>query len=249
MRNGNGCLQAAKPILLVLSVLLVAALQPAAHADERVLKRSADKPKERSAPDAKPAGPGRVITKPAVKVQSRGAAQECTEEQTDQVEAARRAGAIRAQLATDRARGVRPTTGQQDRLEAQRAFEALVEADTDFDQVLEITEKIRDRVSSPSLRVVCASSADSNCSVRDAYVVGTEPPIHLCPTYFKTSSPEQRIRGLIHESAHLVGITQGDEPESYCPVFDCEITCGGFYAADAWSHFVHCVSGQPADKP
>lgn len=93
-----------------------------------------------------------------------------------------------------------------------------------------------------------ASAQDKVCKERKftAYVVGHRPPIHLCPRFF-TSGPEQQIRTLVHESAHLAGIGQS-EGESYCVTFDCQGGCGGFEAADSWSHYVHCTSQQRPDK-
>jgi hypothetical protein len=70
----------------------------------------------------------------------------------------------------------------------------------------------------------------------------------LCPAFFK-QGPEEQIRTLIHESAHLAGIGKADTAESYCVIFNCEQSCGGFESADSWGQFVHCLSGQAPDKP
>ena len=90
-----------------------------------------------------------------------------------------------------------------------------------------------------------ANAQDQTRSRRQfaAYVVGNRPPIHLCSAFFR-SSPEQRVRTLVHEAAHLAGIGEVDG-ESYCVTFDCESGCGpGFEAGDSWSHYVHCLSNQ-----
>ncbi len=180
-------------------------------------------------------------------VRSRVAAQSCSAANTTKAEEARRAGAIRAQVATDRARGIHPTTGQSDRMRTRSLAAELIGWDVNYDQVIEITEEIRDKLTNHNLQVACTTARDPYCSGRNAYVVDYSRPIHLCPSYFK-SSAEERIRTIIHETAHLAGI--GEEGgESYCGLFDCQINCGGFYAADSWAHFIHCASGRPADNP
>jgi hypothetical protein len=96
--------------------------------------------------------------------------------------------------------------------------------------------------------VKVAAANDPECGQRAAYVRGLRPPIVLCPTFFSDSA-EQRIRTMIHESAHLARIGSGDLGESYCVDFDCKGSCGGFDSADSWAHLVHCLSGQKADQP
>lgn len=236
--------------LVRVAVVLIALAGPSASwaedaASGRVIKRSSGKPQARGetpAPD-----PSRTRSVPMPVVQTRVAAESCSPEQEAKIEAARRAAAIRSQVATDRARGLHPSTGEQDRRDAQRHASKLIDDDVDFDQVVEITESIRDRVSSASLRTVCEGKSNPNCAVRSAYVENLSPPIHVCPAFFETSSDEQNIRTLIHESAHLSRIREEGESESYCVLFDCDTNCGGFYAADSWAHFVHCVAGETPD--
>jgi hypothetical protein len=103
-------------------------------------------------------------------------------------------------------------------------------------------------VSSSELKVACETDKNPNCAVRTAYVENLSSPIHFCPAFFQTSTPEQRIRTLIHESAHLARIKEEGDSESYCVSFDCESNCGGFYVADGWAHYLHCLSGQKADQ-
>lgn len=239
-----------RSIVVRVVVILIALACPAGlwaqePSAEPVTKREARKPVARG--DTPAPDPSKVVEKPTPKVRSRVAAQACTPAQEEVIETARRAAAIRSQLATDRTRGIHPTTGERDRREAEQAAYRLIDGDVDFDQVAEITESVRDRVSSPSLRAVCESSNDPNCTVRSAYVQDLHPPIHICPAFFDTSSAEQRIRTLIHESAHLVGVREQGDSESYCVLFDCDTNCGGFYAADSWAHFVHCVAGETPD--
>jgi hypothetical protein len=115
-----------------------------------------------------------------------------------------------------------------------------------MDQITEIVGQMRDRLG-PQLQTVRAPQNDPECGNRAAYVVGGRAPVHLCPAFY-SSSPEQRIRTMIHEAAHLVRIGQ-PSGESYCTDFDCSGGCGGFEAADSWAHFVHCASGQRPDQP
>jgi hypothetical protein len=214
---------------------------------ERLQKEPSEKPRsggEVNAPD-----PGRIVKKPAVStVQSRVVSERCTAKQDKIIETARRAAQLRTQVAVDHARGLHPTTGDDDRREAERFASRLI-GDVSFQQVCDVSETIRDRVSNASLKVDCTTSQDKECGDRKAYVVGMEPPIHLCPQFF-TGSDEERIRTLIHESAHLARIQQEEgQPESYCIFFDCESNCGGFYSADSWAHFLHCAAGATPDQP
>jgi hypothetical protein len=233
------------------AVLLIAFASPCAllagePVAERVKKGATNKPGTRAVIET---DPSKVVKKPSPVVRSRVAAEACTPEQEAIIETARKAAAIRTQVATDHARGLHPSTGENDKREAQRLADKLIDPDVDFDQVVEITENIRDRVSSASLRTACSAASDANCAVRSAYVQDLSPPIHICPEFFKSSTPEQRIRTMIHESAHLSRIKEEGDSESYCVMFDCDTNCGGFHAADGWAHFVHCVSGQTPDRP
>jgi hypothetical protein len=117
----------------------------------------------------------------------------------------------------------------------------------DMDGVAETVRRIRDVISTSSVPVDCAADSDSLCGSFQAYVVNSRPPIHLCPSFFDRGVDEQ-ANILIHEAAHLVGIGE-PEGESYCAVFDCQTSCGGFDVADSWAHYIHCLSGQPAQEP
>lgn len=101
---------------------------------------------------------------------------------------------------------------------------------------------------SPGMRWQAEPASDRYCRRNwDAYVVGLRPPVHLCPSFFR-SGFEQQVRTLVHEAAHMAGIGEV-EGESYCMTFDCQSGCGaGFDAADSWSHYVHCLSNQRADQ-
>ena len=171
------------------------------------------------------------------------------------IDDARRAAFIRTQTAYQRVAGIGPPPppGRADpsiewRLRARGLAETLFNwPDPNMDQVTEIVGRMRNYLATPSLATTRAAPTDKNCGNRAAYVVNLSPPIVLCPVFFK-SSPEERTQTMVHEAAHLAGI---GEPvgESYCAVFDCRTSCGGFSAADSWAHFVHCLSGQPAQQP
>ena len=65
----------------------------------------------------------------------------------------------------------------------------------------------------------------------------------LSPRFLDKDPPEQRVRTMVHESAHLTGIGEIDG-ESYCTSYDCAGSCGGRNVADSWAHLVNCLSGQ-----
>ena len=97
--------------------------------------------------------------------------------------------------------------------------------------------------------VMVAAPGDPECGSRAGYVRGFRPPIVLCPRFF-SSSPEQQIRTMIHESAHLMRIGNAGPGEGYCVMFTCESSCpGGFDSADSWAQYVHCLSNQTPDQP
>jgi len=115
-----------------------------------------------------------------------------------------------------------------------------------MDQVEEVVSNMETRLANP--QVMVAAPGDKECGTRAGYVRGLRPPIVLCPAFFSHTLEEQ-IRTMIHEAAHLARIGSADLGESYCVVFDCENSCGGFDSADSWAQFVHCLSGQAPDKP
>lgn len=172
------------------------------------------------------------------------------------IEAARGAAAVRTQLAYFGTAGIGPGTpdNRQDIADYERRQRARQLATRMFDwdppnmeQVGEIVNKMINHVA-PGTDYRVAGAGDPECGTRSGYVVGHRLPIVLCPGFFR-ESPEQRVRTLIHEAAHVVGIGKADTGESYCVVFDCEHGCGGFDSADSWAQYVHCLSGQAADKP
>lgn len=179
-----------------------------------------------------------------------------TDDEHKIVEAARRAAFVRTFQARDRIVGLGPPPprGEPDvggYEHQQRAYQLATRMfdwnPPNMDQVHEIVGSMLTGVS-PGTDFRAAKAGDPECGMRAGYVRDHHLPVVLCPQFFKVNA-EQRIRTLIHESAHLAGIGKGDKGESYCIVFDCAHGCGGFDSADSWAQFVHCLSGQPADKP
>ncbi len=162
------------------------------------------------------------------------------------VDAARRAAAIRCQIAMFRVRGIDPVAdwGRRAHSLAQVMF---AWDDPNMDQVGDVISAMVTYLTS-DLQVIIAPANDPECGSRAAYVRGLRPPVVLCPAFF-TETPEQQTRTLIHEAAHLARIGSAGLGESYCVDFDCAASCGGFDSADSWAHFVHCLSGQAPDQP
>ncbi|MEN8177723.1 MAG: DUF4157 domain-containing protein [Pseudomonadota bacterium] len=179
----------------------------------------------------------------------------CTQDQIDAIEAARRAAAVRCQRAAFQTKGIVPPgpPGRRDpaedaRRRARRIARRIFGEDLNMEQVGNIVSEMGGRLASGSLPFTCAPATDSNCGNRAAYVIGNRAPVFLCPAFFNNSSDEERIRTLVHEAAHLSGIGEAIG-ESYCAIYDCDTSCGGFDVADSWSHYVHCVTGQTPDQP
>jgi hypothetical protein len=171
-----------------------------------------------------------------------------------QIEAARAAAWGRVFNALQKVQGIGPPApeGREDpgpdmRLQARRLAIQLFGWDPpNMDQIADILGQMAQALM-PGLKTTTAAASDKECGSRAGYVVGHTPPVVLCPAFF-ASSAEEKIRTMVHESAHIAGIGQPNG-ESYCGVYDCQTNCGGFSSADAWSHYVHCLSGQTADKP
>jgi hypothetical protein len=171
------------------------------------------------------------------------------------IEAARRAAAIRCQTAMFRVRGVVPSgppggidPASEMALRARSLARVMFNWDNpNMEQIGDIVGSMVNFLTS-RVPVMIAGAGDPDCGNRDGYVRGFRPPIVLCPKFF-SSSAEQQVRTMIHESAHLARIGSADPNESYCVDFDCATSCGGFDSADSWAHFVHCLSGQTPDKP
>lgn len=178
-----------------------------------------------------------------------------TPRQQGVIDAARRAAAIRCQIAMFRTGGIVPAgpAGHIDSaVESRQAARRLAQVmfqwdDPNMEQVSEVISSMVNYLTS-GVAVMVAGRNDPECGTRAAYVRGLRPPIVLCPAFF-SETPEQQIRTMVHEAAHLARIGTANLGESYCVDFDCQTSCGGFDSADSWSHYVHCLSGRPADQP
>ncbi len=166
--------------------------------------------------------------------------------QNTAIENARRAAAVRTQIALMRLRGIVPSGSEEMRQRARALARVMFQWDEpNMDQIEEIVGSIVTHLMNP--QVMVAGHGDPECGLRAAYVRGLRPPIILCPAFF-SSAPEEQTRTMIHESAHLSRIGSASLGESYCVFFDCQTSCGGFDSADSWAHFIHCLSGQTSDQ-
>jgi hypothetical protein len=178
------------------------------------------------------------------------------------IEAARSAAFVRVLMARDRVGGLGPgapndpQTGTpmpdinayENQQKARRYASLFFEwPNPNMDQVHDILGSMMTALS-PGMPVTRAAATDPNCGTRAGYVTDHKPPIVLCPAFF-TSTPEEQIRTMVHESAHRAGIGQPNG-EGYCAVFDYSGPCpGGFDSADSWAQFVNAVTDRPPDKP
>jgi len=188
------------------------------------------------------------------------------------IESARIGAFQRCQTAHQRMVGIGPPAPSPRRVDPndvfkQRALEAarrifdqqdLELQDLDVDAPIPATVgKMKNILANSSLPTDKVPSSDPRSHLRAAFVVDSKPPIHLCIQFFATSD-EQRIRTMIHESAHLarVGDPQG---EAYYSRYNCQNQAPDILIgdprtnrradqADTWAKFVHCVSGQAPDK-
>jgi hypothetical protein len=166
-----------------------------------------------------------------------------TQAQQKAIDAARRAGAIRTQVAMFRARGLEGATRFADaRRFAQLKFNW---PDPNMDQIGDILAIMGGGLVNIDVKV--AGPGDPECGSRAGYVRDHMPPIVLCPGFFRSSAEEQ-IRTMIHEMAHIAGIGKADAAEQYYVIFDCD-SPGEFGSANAWANYVNCLSGQTPDKP
>lgn len=167
--------------------------------------------------------------------------------QQDMIDEARGAAAIRSQVALFKVRGLHPHTGAQDRQEARALARIKFNwPNPNMDQIDEVVGNMVSRLT--GAKAMVAGKGDPECGSRAGYVRGHRPPIVLCPAFFRDPSVgEERVRTLIHEAAHLAGIGNAEAAESYYPVFDCS-SKGEFESADAWMHYVQCLSGQTPEE-
>ncbi len=182
----------------------------------------------------------------------------------DMIEKARLAGFQRAFAAFMRVVGIGPPPPDKrfdpqiaERLRARQLAQAIFNnPNPDMDDIGDTLGDMKNRIASPNTPIERAHFPDPRCGNRDAFVVGNRIPIVLCPRFFGGSA-EQRIRTMVHESAHLTGVGDPDG-ESYYFKFnsvneDPGITVGTPRStnranfADTWAKYVNAVTNQPAD--
>jgi len=203
---------------------------------------------------------GRITSgRPAALLRQKGTPPPKKPTRADIIEEARGGAFIRVLIANHRVQGVGPPgppgprSAEIDAMELQLRAKRLAQIlfnwpDPNMSQIGEIIGRMLTALS-PGTAIIQAAAGDRHCAgLVPAYVIGNKRPIVLCPRFF-SMSPEDQIRTMVHESAHVAGIGQ-PKGEGYCIEFDCKTACpGDFNAADSWSHYVHCLSGQSADVP
>ena len=155
-----------------------------------------------------------------------------------------------------------PLPGRVDPNEANRqrtralAVDIFDDPNPNMEDIGDTLGDMKNRIASPTTPIQQAHFPDSRCGMRSAFVVGNRVPIMLCPKFFG-SSDEERIRTMVHESAHLVGI--GDSSgEAYYLFYnrrneDPQIVTGTPKStkradvADTWAKYVNAVTGQKPD--
>ena len=136
--------------------------------------------------------------------------------------------------------------------QAKEVAQLMLGADIDKYNVDDVLRSMNATLLSSGLTFNCAARSAKGCKQWAGFVEQGKYAVSLCPRFF-TDSAEQRVRTLVHESAHVAKVYFVGE-EAYCAVYDCQSVCGGagdkqWNMADNWGHFVHCASGQKADKP
>lgn len=164
--------------------------------------------------------------------------------QQTMIDEARRAAAIRTQQALFRASGIEGDQALRDAMALARI--KFDWPNPNMEQISDVLRGMGGGVLTAEVKV--AGTGDPECGSRAGYVRGYRPPIVLCPTFFASgTTPESRIRTMVHEMAHLQRIGTTGASESYYPVFDCD-SPGMFESADSWANYVHCLSGQTPDS-
>jgi hypothetical protein len=161
------------------------------------------------------------------------------------IDTARRAAAVRTQVAAFKATGVQGEVPFQEAREL-----AQIKFDWDAPNMEQIGEVLTGMGSGLiGVDVKVAGFGDPLCGSRSGYVSNHRPPIVVCPSFFTDpTGAEGRTRTMIHEMAHVKGVGSADVGEQYFVTFDCT-SKGAFESADSWANYVHCLSGQTPDKP
>ena len=188
------------------------------------------------------------------------AAQKCSSGQLSQIRAAQKLAAGRVTTAYFKVQGISAPGRDSGPTATQLANTKRAKELGQLMLLTDITEYNTDKVlfdmknallSGNNLPVNCPAKTDTGCKVNAGFVKPGTYAVNLCPPFFSGSN-EQRVRTMVHESAHIAKrFVNGGE--AYCAVYDCRASCGGqgdeaWAMADNWGHFVHCLSGQTPDK-
>ena len=151
----------------------------------------------------------------------------------------------RVNIAYLRINGTSPSFNQTE--EMARIHGMIAPDIVNFEQIVEIVGSIMNRLGSDSNIEIGPEITQCTGEMGwVGYVTGNRLPIHLCTRFFK-STPEEQVRTLIHEAAHAAGIGEPGA-ESYFALYDCGFgTSDNWLVADAWSRYIHCLSGQTPD--
>jgi hypothetical protein len=180
------------------------------------------------------------------------------------IDRARQAGFQRCFAAFIQAGGIlpppppgRPDPNVSNRLRARNlARDIFNNPSPNIDDIADVLGDMKNRLASPNTPIDRAHFPDPRCGLRAAFVAGNRVPIVLCPSFF-AGTDEERIRTMVHESAHLTGI--GDpNGEAYYLKFnslneDPSIVVGKPPSnnradfADTWAKYVNSVTFQPTD--
>jgi hypothetical protein len=139
------------------------------------------------------------------------------------------------------------------------AIDIFGQPNPNLDDIADGIAQMRNFLASPNMPIVRALVNEKQCAFRDGFVPSNRLPVTLCANFFAVcTTDEERIRTMVHEAAHLIGVG-ASEGELYYLKFNCrnedpQIAFGSptsrerIDQADTWGKFVHCVSGQPPDK-
>lgn len=122
--------------------------------------------------------------------------------------------------------------------------------DTVFDRMIAMRKQL-EGAKAGKIRFICDPPGGEICEGRGGYVLaGEKATIHLCRAFFDKTLEEKRWT-LIHESAHLSGVSR--LAESYYANFG-TVTCTGsvssstaaaLQTADNYARFVWCLTRRP----
>lgn len=166
----------------------------------------------------------------------------CSPSQKKAIGSAKRAAIARIQAATQAILDKSP--------KALDASLSIFGSESDQLDLAGTLRRMNARLTGSKTRFACEPASSSGCRSNPGFVARKDRnAIHLCSRFF-SGRPEQRVRALVHEAAHLSGIFLLGA-EGYCAAYDCHSECGGGQdaanQADNWAHLVHCAGGRKPD--